>query len=68
MIASLVFYNILAIALIVVCTMTSNAFAKDTDWYREHGVIIVNPPDSAPMSFLRINGEPKGYIINLWRK
>lgn len=46
----------------------SAASARDNDWYREHGVTVVNPPNSAPLSFQGVNGAPKGYLIDIWKK
>ncbi|QJB55978.1 transporter substrate-binding domain-containing protein [Pseudodesulfovibrio sp. zrk46] len=55
-------------ALLLTCSTTGVALAKDFEWYREHGVTIVNPPGAAPMSFQGLNGQPKGYIVDVWKK
>lgn len=36
--------------------------------YLERGIVVAQESDMAPMSFQGHNGEPKGYIIDLWRK
>lgn len=41
---------------------------RDLAWYRQNGVTVVNPTESSPMSFIGHDNEPKGYIIDLWRK
>nr|WP_321260045.1 transporter substrate-binding domain-containing protein [uncultured Pseudodesulfovibrio sp.] len=46
----------------------SAASARDNDWYREHGVTVINPTNSAPLSFQGVNGDPKGYLIDIWKK
>lgn len=40
----------------------------DETWYREHGVRVVNQPDAAPMSFRDSDGNPKGFVIDLWKE
>ncbi len=47
---------------------TDAAPKRDNAWYFAHGVTVVNPPNSAPLSFQGINGEPKGYLIDIWKK
>lgn len=61
--------HICALLLLMLCTVAgAEAAARDADWYRQNGVVVVNPPGAAPMSFLGLNGQPKGYIIDLWSK
>ena len=36
--------------------------------YRERGIVVAQESGMAPMSFREVNGRPKGYIIDLWRK
>lgn len=48
--------------------MAAEGIAASKEWYREHGVVVINPPDSAPMSFRGLNGQPSGYIIDVWQK
>ena len=36
--------------------------------YKDTGLVIAQEADMAPMSFTGLNGQPKGYIIDLWRK
>lgn len=36
--------------------------------YREKGIVVAQESDMAPMSFTGPNGQPKGYIIDLWLK
>ncbi|NDV19933.1 transporter substrate-binding domain-containing protein [Pseudodesulfovibrio sp. JC047] len=52
----------------LITVLDAAATAKDMAWYRDHGVTVVNPPNSAPLSFLGINGTPKGYLIDIWKK
>ena len=46
------------------------AFAADDPFapYRQRGIVVAQEADMAPMSFKGLNGEPKGYVIDLWRK
>lgn len=46
----------------------SNALDESFEPYRETGIIVAQEANMAPMSFKEVNGEPKGYIIDLWRK
>lgn len=36
--------------------------------YRERGIVVAQESGMAPMSYREVNGDPKGYIIDLWRK
>lgn len=36
--------------------------------YQKRGIVVAQESDMAPMSFRGPNGEPTGYIIDLWRK
>jgi len=41
---------------------------KSKEWYLHNGVTVVNQPDAAPMSFLGTDGQPQGFIIDIWRQ
>nr|WP_321513278.1 transporter substrate-binding domain-containing protein [uncultured Pseudodesulfovibrio sp.] len=41
---------------------------RSADWYIKHGVSIASPTNSAPISFLGMNGQPKGVLIDVWVK
>lgn len=59
-------------ALIITLTCLPSAWAdaqKGSDvWYQQHGVTIVNQPDAAPMSYQDESGNPRGFIIDVWKK
>lgn len=36
--------------------------------YRQKGIVVAQDSDMAPMSFTGFDGQPKGFIIDLWNK
>lgn len=48
--------------------MTAQAHDDIFAPYREQGIVVAQESDMAPMSFVEVNGKPKGFIIDLWRK
>ncbi len=59
---------ILSFFILAMSFMVTNADAKSLDWYRQYGVTVSNPPVSDPMSFIGVNEEPSGFIIDYWKK
>ena len=60
---------ILTVAALVLLLAVPVQAAKDPfASYRLTGIVVAQEADMAPMSFTGLNGEPKGYIIDLWRK
>ncbi len=57
-----------AALILTMSLMAGPAVAKTLQWYHDNGITIVNQPDSAPMSYQGANGEPKGFIIDVWKK
>lgn len=46
----------------------ASALDESFNQYKDKGLVIAQEADMAPMSFMGVNGQPKGYIIDLWRK
>lgn len=36
--------------------------------YRDKGIVVAQEADMAPMSFIGMDGQPQGFIIDLWHK
>jgi len=59
----------LSVFFFLCCSFPSSA-AEDDPFaaYRSKGIIVAQASDMPPMSFVGPSGNPKGFIIDLWRK
>ncbi len=48
--------------------LTGTAYAYDVPDKYHNGVTVVHSTSMAPLSFLGVNGEPKGFVVDFWRK
>jgi len=64
------FLFLLLAGLILFSVPNGSALAHDKlyEKFASQGLVITQAANMAPMSFIGINGEPSGYIIDLWRK
>jgi len=54
--------------ILMISSIGEAATKRDAAWYAKHGVTIVTPTNSAPLSFQGMDGNPKGYVIDIWGK
>lgn len=62
------FLTIIGIIQLLLPVLPASADDKLFDPYRQMGIVVAQESDMPPMSFLEVNGQPKGYLIDLWRK
>ncbi len=59
-------YSYLLLIIILLCPSTGQAYTVP-EKYRL-GVTVTHSSTMAPLSFIGVNGEPKGFVIDFWRK
>jgi ABC-type amino acid transport substrate-binding protein len=55
------------LAFAVLTLFPSTGFCLDKEKFKD-GIVITASDKQAPMSFLGVNGEPKGFVIDYWKK
>lgn len=56
------------ILVFLVVLLATPAWAYDVPDYFRHGVTVVHSDDMAPLAFSGLNGDPKGFVVDFWKK